>query len=53
MEAVIWFPEMIWDEQVYRSESSTLLVLSNTYYDPKDYIHDFEQFKELKLNDDI
>jgi hypothetical protein len=39
---------MIWDEQVYRSEDSVLLVISNTNYDPADYIHDFEQFKALK-----
>ena len=46
-------PEMIWDEQVYRSESSILLVLANTHYDPDDYINDFEKFKKIKLNYDI
>ncbi len=41
-------PEMIWDEQVYHSESSVLLVLSNTNYDVNDYIEDYDEFKRLK-----
>jgi len=44
----LYIPEMIWDEQVYSSEDSVLLVLSNTKYIPNDYIHDFEEFKKLK-----
>ena len=44
----IYIPEMIWDEQRYMSEDSVLLVLSNTYYDMKDYIEDYEEFKKLK-----
>tara|TARA_R110002012_G_scaffold212451_1_gene383549 strand:- start:434 stop:844 length:411 start_codon:yes stop_codon:yes gene_type:complete len=44
----LYVPEMIWDEQVYRSEDAVLLVISNTKYDPADYIHDFQQFKALK-----
>ena len=39
---------MIWDEQVYRSEDSILLVLSNMKYIPEDYIHDYNEFKKLK-----
>ena len=41
-------PEMIWDEQIYRGEDAVLLVLSNKKYDPKDYIHNYEEFKNLK-----
>ena len=41
-------PEMIWDEQVYHSESSVLLVLSNTNYNVNDYIEDYDEFKRLK-----
>ena len=44
----LFIPEMIWDEQIYRSEDAVLLVLSNTKYEPKDYIHDFEEFKKIK-----
>jgi hypothetical protein len=39
---------MIWDEQIYASEDSVLLVLSNTLYDPSDYIEDFKKFVEIK-----
>ena len=44
----LYIPEMIWDEQVYHSESSVLLVLSNTNYDVNDYIEDYDEFKRLK-----
>ena len=44
----LYIPEMIWDEQVYNSKDSILLVLSNTLYDPSDYIEDYEKFKEIK-----
>ena len=44
----LYIPEMIWDEQVYSSDDSVLLVLSNTKYIPDDYIHNFEEFKKLK-----
>ena len=44
----LYIPEMIWDEQVYRNESSVLLVLSNTNYDTSDYIEDYDEFKRLK-----
>ena len=44
----LYIPEMIWDEQVYLTEDTVLLVISNTKYNPSDYIHDFEKFKKLK-----
>jgi len=47
-QQALYIPEMIWDEQVYRSEEAALLVLSNTNYTPSDYIHDFEEFKSMK-----
>ena len=50
-QQALYIPEMIWDEQVYRTEQSVLLVLSNTKYDPSDYIHDFEQFKRLRKDE--
>ena len=40
-------PEMIWDEQVYHTKSSMLLVLSNTNYDVNDYIEDYGEFKKI------
>ena len=47
-QQALYIPEMIWDEQVYRGEDAVLLVLSNLKYDPKDYIHNYEEFKNLK-----
>ena len=44
----IYIPEMIWDEQRYMSEDSVLLVLSNTYYDSKDYIENYDEFLKTK-----
>ena len=44
----LFIPEMIWDEQRYMSEDTVLLVLSNTYYDVKDYIEDYDEFRRLK-----
>ena len=44
----LYIPEMIWDEQLYTSEDSILLVLANNKYNFNDYIEDYEKFKELK-----
>jgi len=41
-------PEMIWDEQIYKSQDSVLLVLANTLYNPSDYIENFETFRRIK-----
>ena len=49
-QQALYIPEMIWDEQIYLSEDTVLLVLSNMKYDPKDYIHDFKTFEKLKQN---
>ena len=47
----IYIPQMIWDEQVYMSDDTVLLVLSNTAYNPKDYINNYEEFLQLKSNE--
>ena len=44
----LYIPEMIWDEQIYQSEDSVLLVLSNTNYETDDYIEDYDEFRRLK-----
>jgi dTDP-4-dehydrorhamnose 3,5-epimerase-like enzyme len=46
----IYIPEMIWDEQRYISKDSVLLVLSNTHYDFKDYIENYDEFLKIKNN---
>jgi dTDP-4-dehydrorhamnose 3,5-epimerase-like enzyme len=47
-QQALYIPEMIWDEQIYLSEDTVLLVLSNMKYEPNDYINDFNTFKNLK-----
>ena len=44
----IYIPEMIWDEQIYKSQDSVLLVLANTLYNPSDYIENFKTFRRIK-----
>ena len=44
----LYIPEMIWDEQVYKSEESVLLVLANTHYDIKDYVENYDNFLKTK-----
>lgn len=46
MEAV-YIPKMIWKEMYDFSEDSVLLVLSNTHYDGKEYIRDFEEYRKI------
>ena len=47
-QQALYIPEMIWDEQVYLTSDTVLLVLSNMKYLPEDYIHDIEEFRKLK-----
>ena len=47
-QQAVMIPEMIWDEQIYRTEDSVLLSICNTVYDKRDYISDFELFKKIK-----
>ena len=44
----LYVPNMVWRHIDNFSTNSVALVLSSTLYDPKDYIEDFELFKELK-----
>ena len=44
----LYIPNEIWDEQIYITHDTILLVLSNTLYDRNDYIESFEQFKEYR-----
>lgn len=44
----LFIPRMIWDEQVYETDDTILLVLSDTDYDKSDYIEDWEQYIKVK-----
>jgi dTDP-4-dehydrorhamnose 3,5-epimerase-like enzyme len=48
-QQALYIPTMIWDEQKYLTEDSVLLVLSNTLYDKTDYIENYEEFINIKL----
>ena len=44
----LYIPNLIWDEQIYLTSESVLLVLANTNYDSSDYIESYDEFKRLK-----
>lgn len=43
----VYLPKMIWKEMFDFSSDSVLLVLSNTHYDGKEYIRDFNEYLKL------
>ena len=45
----VLIPEMIWDEQIYASPETILLVFSSTKYNRNDYIEDWQQYKRLRI----
>ena len=52
----IYLPKMVWKEMYDFTEDCVLMVLTNEYYDPDEYIRDFEEFRtEMKkmVKDDI
>jgi dTDP-4-dehydrorhamnose 3,5-epimerase-like enzyme len=44
----LYVPNMMWRHINNFSTNSVALVLTSTYYDPDDYIEDYEDFKNLK-----
>lgn len=45
----VYLPKMVWKEMYDFTEDSVLMVLTNEYYDPTEYIRDFDEFiQELK-----
>ena len=43
----IYIPKMIWKDMFGFSSDSVLLALSNSHYDEKEYIRDYEEYVEL------
>ena len=39
---------VIWDEQIYNTDKTILLVLSDTQYDKDDYIKDWNEYLKIK-----
>ncbi len=44
----IMVPPLIWDTQKFLTPDAEILVLCSTFYDIKDYIFDFDEFKKIK-----
>lgn len=45
-QEALYLPRMVWKEMYDFTEDSVLMVLTNEYYDPEEYIRDFEEFVE-------
>lgn len=43
----VYLPEMVWKEMYDFSEDSVLMVLTNEYYDPDEYIRDFNEYQKM------
>ena len=43
----VYLPRMVWKDMYDFSKDSVLLVLSNEYYDPKEYIRDYDEFVRI------
>jgi acetyltransferase-like isoleucine patch superfamily enzyme/dTDP-4-dehydrorhamnose 3,5-epimerase-like enzyme len=47
----LYLPPMVWGIQYKYSPDSVLLVFASEYYDPSDYIRDYDEFKRLTVKD--
>lgn len=47
----VYIPKMIWKDMYDFSEDSVLLVLASTHYNGKEYIRDYEEYKEIIRNE--
>lgn len=46
----IYLPKMIWKDMFDFSSDSVLLVLSSEYYDEKEYIRNYDNYKNIVMN---
>ena len=46
----VYLPKMIWKEMYDFSPDSVLLVITNTHYDGKEYIRDYDEYLRLMEN---
>ena len=46
----VYLPKMIWKEMYDFSSDSVLLVITNTHYNGKEYIRNYEEYKEMMKN---
>lgn len=45
-QEAVYLPRMVWKEMYDFTEDSVLMVLTNEYYDPEEYIRNFDDFVE-------
>lgn len=45
----LYVPKMVWRELSNFSTNSVAMILSSTYYDPDDYIRDYNDFRKIVL----
>ena len=43
----LWMKNLVWGEQTFNEDGSTLLVLASNSFEEADYIRDYESFLEL------
>lgn len=43
----VHLPPLTWSEQTYHDPGTILLVMASHYYDPQDYVHDYDEFRRL------
>lgn len=48
----IYLPKMVWKEMYDFSPDSVLLCLASEYYNPEEYIRDYDDFKEIVAGND-
>lgn len=46
-DKAVYLPKMVWKEMYGFSGDSVLMVLTNEYYDPGEYIRDFDEYVRL------
>lgn len=49
----LYVPKGLWREMDNFSTNALALVLSSIYYDEKDYVEDYDEFKKLRENEEI
>ncbi|MES0862933.1 FdtA/QdtA family cupin domain-containing protein [Ruegeria sp. SCPT10] len=47
---LLWIEKMVWKEMCDFSNDCVLVVVSDSYYDPEEYIYSFEDYRTMKIS---
>lgn len=47
---LLWIERMVWKEMCDFSEDCVLVVVSDNLYDPEEYIHSYDDYKNMKIS---